>query len=97
MLKALTALRWAFPSRVSQGAAESPPVTEQVSPLQKECFFHVSVVWTIVRPLLMALQGGVSVSVEQLPTVFTITTPGFQLMRTSCALHLGLNFSMLSA
>lgn len=45
----------------------------------------------------MALQEGVLVSVVQLPTVFTITTPGFQLIKTSCALHLGLNFSVLSA
>lgn len=31
----------------------------------------------------MALQESVSVSVVQLPTVFTMTTLGFQLIRTS--------------
>lgn len=60
-------------------------------------FFCVSMVWSIVGPLLMALQERVSVFVVQLPTVSTITTHGFQLLRTSCGLHLGLSFSMLSA
>lgn len=52
--------------RVSQGAAESPPVPEeQFSPIQKECFFHVNVVWSTVGLLLMMPQEGVSVSVVQ--------------------------------
>lgn len=66
-------------------------------PHTKGIFFYVSVIWSIVGPLLMALQESVSVSVVQLPTVFTITTLGFQLIRTSCGLHLGLNFCMPSA
>lgn len=49
---------WCVTHRVSQGAAESLPVTgKQV----RDVFFHVSVLWDIVELCVMPLQADVSV------------------------------------